>query len=404
MTYGIMIQESPVLPAQEQRVEIVELKGRGHPDTICDAVAERISVELSRAYTRVFGRVLHHNIDKGLLVAGQVSLRLGGGEVVEPMRLIIGDRATMGEGTKTVPVAEIAVAAARDWLKQNLRRVDPDRHVQYQVELKPASPELRSIFDARRDWLVANDTSAAVGYAPLTPTERLVRDLERFLNGAKFKSEFPETGEDVKVLALRRERDLLVTVAMPVLAESVRSEVAYFRLKARILRTIQDYVQGRPHGCGQVRVRVNALDRRGEGLNGMYLTLLGTSAEHGDSGQVGRGNRVCGVIALNRPMSGEAAAGKNPVSHVGKIYNVLAHELAVRIHRQVSGVQEVTVWLCSTIGQRLDRPSMAAASVNLTQGVSLSRIRPAIEHMIQDGLDGLGSFCESLARGKYPVW
>ena len=66
----------------------------------------------------------------------------------------------------------------------------------------------------------------------------------------------------------------------------------------------------------------------------MYLTLLGTSAEQGDSGQVGRGNRVCGLISLNRPMSVEAAAGKNPVSHVGKIYNVLAHELAMRIYAE----------------------------------------------------------------------
>lgn len=403
MAYDIVIQESPTVPVQEQRVEIVERKGKGHPDTICDAVAERISIELSRAYQKAFGRILHHNIDKGLLVAGQVECRLGGGRVKEPMRLVIGDRASAGVGRKTLPVADIAVGAARGWFTEHLRHLDPVRHVQYQVELKPGSPELDSIFEPRKGPFVANDTSAAVGYAPLTPTERLVLAVERFLNGPLFKSEFPETGEDIKVMAFRLDQDLSLTVAMPLLARYIKSEAHYFTLKARILQTIRTYVAAQPHRFKRVQVAFNALDRRGHGMNGMYLSLLGTSAEQGDSGQVGRGNRVCGVIALNRPMSGEAAAGKNPVSHVGKVYNVLAHELALRIHRQVPGVQEVTVWLGSTIGRRIDRPAIATAQISLTPGLSLRRAEAAAHTIIREGLAGLGSFCDALARGAYGV-
>ncbi|MFQ5992554.1 MAG: methionine adenosyltransferase [Nitrospiraceae bacterium] len=404
MSHGIVIQESPTIPAQDQRVEIVERKGKGHPDTICDAVAERISTHLSRAYSKTFGRVLHHNIDKGLLVAGQVDCRLGGGDVLEPMRLIIGDRATEKFRGKSVPVAQIAVAAARDWFKQNLPHADPDRHIHYQVELKATSSELGAIFERRHGLLVANDTSAGVGYAPFTPTERLVIDVEHFLNGPLFKGEFPETGEDVKVMALRFAHDLTLTVAMPFLAGAIHSEAAYFRLKARVLRALQTYVQGRWHGRKPVRVSLNALDRRGKGLNGMYLSLLGTSAEQGDSGQIGRGNRVCGVIPINRPMSGEAAAGKNAISHVGKIYNVLAHELASRIHCQVHGVREVTVWLCSTIGQRIDRPSMAVAQVSLLRGITHRQVQQAIEGIIREGLESIGPFCDALARGKYSIY
>ncbi len=403
MTDGILIQESPTVPVQAQRVEIVERKGKGHPDTICDAVADRISVELSRAYRKAFGRILHHNIDKGLLVAGQVDCRWGGGRVKEPMCLIIGDRAAAGVGKRTLPVADIVAGAARDWFKQNLRHVDPDRHVRYQVELKPGSPELGAIFEPRRGPLVANDTSAAVGYAPLTPTERLVMDVERFLNGPLFKTEFPATGEDIKIMALRLDRNLSLTVAMPLLADAVRSEAEYFGLKTRTLRAIRAYVGRQPHGCQRVQVALNTLDRRGKGLDGMYISLLGTSAEQGDSGQVGRGNRVCGVIALNRPMSGEAAAGKNPVSHVGKIYNVLAHELATRIHHQVPEVREVTVWLCSEIGRRIDRPTAAAAHVSLARGATLRRVQGRIQAIIRDGLAGLGPFCDALAQGRYPV-
>jgi S-adenosylmethionine synthetase len=224
------------------------------------------------------------------------------------------------------------------------------------------------------------------------------------VNGPLFQSEFPEACEDVKVMALRIERELRLTVAMPLWAGAIRSETAYFESKARLLRAIRAYVHGRPQGGTRVRVTFNALDRRGQGLEGMYLSLLGTSAEQGDSGQIGRGNRVCGVIALNRPMSGEAAAGKNPVSHVGKIYNVLAHELAARIHREVAGVREVTVWLCSTIGRRIDRPAVAAAQVSLARSMTLDRVRAPVARIIREGLEGIGPFCEALAEGKYSVW
>lgn len=402
MTDNIVIQESPALPVADQAVEIVERKGIGHPDTICDSVAERISVELSKAYAKSFGRILHYNIDKGLLVAGQVACRFGGGRVLEPMRLIIGDRAMTGVDRRTIPVMEIVVGAARDWVAKHLRHVDAERHVRYQVELKPGSPELSGIFEPRSGPLVANDTSAAVGYAPLTPTERLVLDLERFLNGP-FKRDFPETGEDVKVMAYRGGQNLVLTVAMPFLARSVRSEAAYFNLKARAKQAIHTYVQTRSSGYGRVQVALNALDRPGRGREGVYLSLLGTSAEQGDSGQVGRGNRVCGVITLNRPMSGEAAAGKNPVSHVGKIYNVLAHELASLIYRRVPGVLEVTVWLGSTIGRRIDRPSMVTVQVCLARGMSLRHVQAPMRQIVRDGLRDLAAFCEQLARGAYPV-
>jgi S-adenosylmethionine synthetase len=317
---------------------------------------------------------------------------------------VMGDRAAVGLAEKKLPIKEIAIGAARDWFKQNLRHVDPDTHVEYQIELKPTSAELGAIFEPRRGLLVANDTSAGVGYAPLTPIERLVIDVEHYLNGPLFKAEFPETGEDIKIMAIRLRDQLSLTLAVPLLAAAVPNAAAYFRQKSRIIQAIQEFVRKRPHGCKKIRIVVNALDRKGKGLAGMYLTLLGTSAEHGDSGQIGRGNRVCGVIPLSRPTSGEAAAGKNPVSHVGKIYNVLAQELASRIHQQVPGVRTATVQLCSTIGQRIDRPAIAVAELSLGKGVSLPRVQKRVRTIIQDGLKGLGPFCEALARGRYQVF
>ncbi len=221
--------------------------------------------------------------------------------------------------------------------------------------------------------------------------------------GARFKSEFPETGEDVKVMGIRVGDALSLTIAMPFLAGLIRTERNYFRLKERVHKELHRYVRGRPHRCKSVDVMLNALDRRGKGLEGMYLTLLGTSAEQGDSGQIGRGNQPCGVIPISRPTSGEAVAGKNPVSHVGKIYNVLAFQLAARIHREIAGVNEATVQLCSRIGSRIDRPAALAVQVSLAHRVSLSGVSNPIRQIVKESLQQIGTFCEELARGKYPV-
>jgi S-adenosylmethionine synthetase len=136
----------------------------------------------------------------------------------------------------------------------------------------------------------------------------------------------------------------------------------------------------------------------------MYLTVLGTSAEGGDCGQVGRGNRVNGVMSLNRPISTEAAAGKNPVSHVGKIYTLLTHQIAGRVVQHVPGVVEVYVWLCSQIGQPINAPLIAAAKVILQDGVGLPDVQPAIETIIVQELADIATFQDRLARGEIPVW
>lgn len=386
----------------DHSVEIVERKGKGHPDYICDAVMDAISVALSNEYLRTFGTILHHNIDKSLLAAGRVTKRFGGGEVTAPMELVIGDRATYRAGGREVPVDAIAVAAARRWLRENLRFVDPDAHVRYRVLLAPGSEELTDIFARPGAVRVANDTSAAVGYYPLTPTEQAVLDIEGHLNGRGFKERHPETGEDVKVMGLRRGNTLDVTVAMPLLARSIGSEGEYFTRKREIVEEMRSFLADRVP-FGRVTLFYNTLDLPGRGLGGVYLSLLGTSAEDADSGQVGRGNRVNGLISLNRPLGTEAAAGKNGVSHVGKIYNVLAHRIARQIYESIDGVREVYVLLLSRIGTPVDRPQMAAAQLLLEKGRRIGETKKEVEEIFARELAGMPDFCLALSRGEFPV-
>jgi S-adenosylmethionine synthetase len=397
-----LIIESPRVPLAQEPVEIVERKGLGHPDTICDAVMEAVAVELAQAYLKTCGRVLHFNADKGMLVAGQVACRFGGGAVLAPMRLVMGDRATFHWKNRQIPVTDIAEQTAYKWFKRHLPRIKPLKDLECQVELKPASEELRSVAERPKEP-VANDTSATVGYAPLTPTERLVFRVERFLNGSSFKKEFPDTGEDVKVLAVRSGRDFTVTVAMPLLAPLIRNESEYFKRKALVERILTDFVTQKVGASFSPRVFLNVLDHRGAGEAGTYLTLLGTSAEAGDSGEVGRGNRVCGVISLRRPASAEAAPGKNPVAHVGKIYNVLAQVLAEDIHRKVQGLRDVTVWITSQIGQPVSLPQAVVVEVTLAKGARREVVQAQVRREVQLAFTHMKSFCKALTQGLYAV-
>ncbi len=389
-------------PVTDQRVEVVERKGLGHPDHLCDAMLEAVSIALSQEYLRTFGTVLHHNIDKGLLAAGRVEKRFGGGRILAPMELTIGDRAAFGAGRKRVPVERIAVRAVRSWMQEHLRFVDPKKHLACRVVLAPGSEELTDIFSRSGTVLGANDTSAAVGYYPLSPTEQAVLGLERFLNGPGFKKRFPETGEDVKIMGLRTGRDLDLTVAMPLICRFVRSEGSYFGRKVELQQVMERFAR-RFTAFRSVSVRFNTLDTPARGLQGVYLSLLGTSAEDADSGQVGRGNRVNGLISLNRPLGTEAAAGKNPVSHVGKIYNVLAHRAARLICEQVSGLREVQVLLLSRIGAPINEPQAATVQVLAERGRPTAAMLRRAGKVLEDQLARIHILCRDLSRGKYEV-
>jgi len=389
-------------PLEEQKLEIVERKGLGHPDSICDAIMDQISVRLSRAYLEKFGAIMHHNADKSLLVAGEIETKFGGGLVKEPMLLIFGDRATFEVEGISLPIKQISIQTAKEWFKNNLRFVDPEKHVRYQVELKPGSAELVDIFKRKGMLLGANDTSAAVGYAPMTKTETIVLETERYVNSKDFKRRFSQSGEDVKVMGLRRGSNLDLTIAMAFVDRFVESEKDYFRKKAEILEEIKGFVKENAD-FENVTVKLNTLDVEGRGIGGVYLTVLGTSADGADSGQVGRGNRVNGVIPLNRPLCSEAAAGKNPVSHVGKIYNLLTHKIASSVYEQVPGIEEVYIWLLSQIGKPIDQPAIAAAQVVMKSGNSFEHVIKETEEVMDNELKNIEKFCMDLAYGKIPI-
>ncbi len=397
---NIVVEELHARPITENKIEIVERKGLGHPDFICDSIMDQISVGLSKEYLKKFGAIMHHNIDKGLLVAGEADQAFGGGKIKSPMKLVIGDRATFEVEGDEINVDEIAISTSKKWIKENLRFVDPEKNIEYQVELKRGSEALTDLFERKGTVLGANDTSAAIGYAPMSPTESIVYNTERFLNSKEFKRDFPESGEDIKVMGLRSDTELHLTIANALVDRYTESEVDYFKKKEGILEEIKAFVD--KESDMKNFIYLNTLDQTGRGLAGCYLTVTGTSAEDADCGQVGRGNRVNGIIPLNRPIGSEAAAGKNPVSHVGKIYNVLTHQIANKVYQEVPGLREVYVWLLSQIGQPIDQPKIAVTQVILEKG-RFEDVADEIEAVIENELADIHAFTMDLAHGKIPV-
>jgi S-adenosylmethionine synthetase len=246
---------------------------------------------------------------------------------------------------------------------------------------------------------VANDTSFGAGYAPYSRLEQSVLHVSSLLRGSDFRLAFPAAGDDFKVMGRRIDARIGMTIALAFVDREVRDLGDYFAQKAAMETWLAERLTP---GCS---ILINALDTsNADGEQGIYLTVTGTSAEQADDGQVGRGNRVSRLITPSRPMSLEAAAGKNPVSHVGKLYNVLSSELARGLMMDVPELREVSVQLLSAIGQPVNQPLLVGLACCLKGGSSAPLHEGRLRAIVQAHLDSLPSLSMRLARGEARVF
>jgi len=370
---------------QDFEVEIVERKGKGHPDSLVDGASEAVSLGLCNYYIENFGAILHHNVDKGILVGGKAEARFGGGRVLTPVYLMVAGRATELVPLKgknyAVPVEEIAVSSIKKFIRETMRFLDPDKHVVVDTKIKQGSPDLVAVFLRKGAMPIANDTSIGVAYAPLTPTEKLVLEVEHRLNDSGFKRKYPEVGEDVKVMAMRRKKKLDLTVAAAMVGPKIPDASHYVSVLADVKGEV-DRLASKVDL--DVNVKLNAADDLKHGT--YYLTVTGTSAEQGDDGNTGRGNRVNGLISPMRQYSMEATAGKNPVNHTGKLLNAVAIVASNQIVKEVPGVKEAYVRVLSRIGVPIDRPQIASAALLLESGTTVAAVRGDVQSILDDSL------------------
>ncbi|MES0327150.1 MAG: methionine adenosyltransferase [Gammaproteobacteria bacterium] len=384
-------------PYSESPVEIVERKGIGHPDTICDALAEELSRSLCQFYLKNFGFILHHNVDKVLLRGGSSKASFNGGEVLVPMEIYMAGRATFEYKGIKVPVDELVESSCRNWLETNISALDAFRHITIYNLIRPGSSDLVELYLRQQQTGVAlaNDTSCGVGYAPLSELEQVVLEVEHALNSVAIKSQHPEIGADIKVMGVRRHHHFDLTVACAYIDQHIKDIVDYQVKKSQLSQLVETIAA--KHTDMVVKVAVNSADDIA--AHSVYLTVTGTSAEAGDDGEVGRGNRVNGLISPYRPMNMEAAAGKNPVTHVGKLYNILAQVIASEVVDQLAGVEECYCYLVSQIGSPIDEPKVVDLKLHLQEGVTMSSVQAQVEEIIRNKLAGIQNIQQDVVAG-----
>ena len=397
---NIVITPMTFRPTYELDAEIVERKGTGHPDTICDYLAENLSRELCLWYLREYGAVMHHNVDKALLVGGVARAEFGGGEVIEPIEIYLVGRAILEKDGKRLDAHDLAVESAKRWLRENIKNLDVEKHVVIHTKIKPGSKDLVELFERfqkKGEVPLANDTSFGVGYAPLDSLERAVFEAERFLNSEEMKKEHPEIGEDIKVMGVRIRDKFRLTIALAFVGKYIKDIQDYFQKKEEIRKKVKERVEAVI--SKEVDIFINTADSREN--NSVYITVTGTSAEQGDDGQVGRGNRVNGLITPYRPMSLEAAAGKNPISHIGKIYNRVANLIAQRVVEEVEEVEEAYCYIVSQIGKPINEPQVLDVSVRTKK--DLKSLEELVRKIAQEELDKMPEVWKGFVEGLYPV-
>jgi len=228
-------------PYYSQAVEIVERKGVGHPDTICDALAEELSRTLCTFYLDNFGLVLHHNVDKALLWGGTSQSKFGGGKIILPMEIFLAGRASSEYKGISVPIEDLVEQSCTSWLKANIHALDPEQHVKLHSLIRPGSPELVELYLRQESTgiALANDTSCGVGYAPLSETESIVLLVEQTLNSAASKAAHPETGEDIKVMAIRHDKNIELTVSCAFIDRYISDVDDYLLKKSQLVKLVE---------------------------------------------------------------------------------------------------------------------------------------------------------------------
>ncbi len=396
MSRNIRVEALDQTPIEQQRIELVERKGIGHPDSLMDGIAESVSRALSRAYLEECGAVLHHNTDQGEVVGGETIPAFGGGKVIKPIYVLIVGRATKQFNGMHFPTDSIAVKAARDYIRSTITNADLDRDVIVDCRMGEGSTDLRDVFRPCQDSKPrANDTSFGVGHAPFSEAETIVRSLSDYIDGP-LRKKYPVLGQDVKIMALRDGDCITLTVACAMVGRYCSGIHEYLEIKETMQAELERVA--RRHTSRQVRVDINTADNPDTGS--VFLTVIGTSAEMGDDGSVGRGNRCNGLITPNRPMSMEATSGKNPINHIGKIYNLLSTQVARECVEKVKGIDEIYIRILSQIGNPIDQPLVASAQIIPKPGTSFKTISYEVESIIDTSLENVTCVTEKVISGE----
>ncbi len=331
------------ISSDQQPIEIVERKGLGHPDTVADGIAESISIEYSKYCLENFGAILHHNVDKAIVLGGQCDLEYGRGELLKPFRVLLAGRMSRSFDNQMIDIKNIQTKAVKNYFKKILPRLNLDRDLEFHT-FTSSSSRIPYWFSPRAiDDLPehknphANDTATIIGFWPLSMLEQIVLASERYFYefDPEVRPRFDFVGGDIKIMALRKEKDVELTLCVPFHADKISSQKEYYERKTLIEGGLRESLQKRFSNLFDITLKINTQDQKirneKDDGRGRYLTVIGSALDYGEEGISGRGNRCRGLISSMRPSTVESVYGKNPVYHVGKVYSLITQEIARQI-------------------------------------------------------------------------
>jgi len=379
----------------DEPIEIVERKGIGHPDSLADGIAENFSVDYSNYCLKKFGSILPHWVDKVLIVGGKSEVNFGKGSFIKPIEVYIAGKLTEAVGNKRIPIQLIAKSSAKKYIKNILKYLDVKKNLKIILKTNNSVGAGRdkywyqpmNIKDLKTITtnLRANDAVIATAYANLSETEQITLELEKFLNSEKFKKLYPVIGTDIKILSIRTKNKIDVTVCIPFIANLTPNRKFYDRIKKEVKIIIFNFVSQRTNK--NVNVFINTRDSK----TAVYMTVTGTTADTGDCGVTGRGNRINGLISPLRETAIEAPCGKNPLYHPGKLYLILANNLANDIFR-ITGCENY-VNIVSQTGRKLNDPFLLLIKI-----ANASIKKEKIEQIVITHLNNISGITKNLLK------
>ena len=393
-------------PPNTRRIEIVERKGLGHPDTLADGLAEELSCEYAKLTLSKFGYILHHDFDKIALVGGKSRVEFGKGYIVSPIKVYLNCRISTQFANQSIDVKKFLSDTTISFLKKKLPDISRnDIRIHYGYETSSSPGGVKGSSGPREYWftprgpedlpelkiLKANDTAIGCSFFPLSTAEKIALEVENFLNSKQYKKNNPWCGYDIKIHVIKVKQKVEITLAIPQIAKHVFSLKEYISNLEKVKRDIQLYINEHFPGIKKLNIFTNTRDIYE--IPELYLTAIGSSLETGDIGVVGRGNRINGLITPFKCISIEAPYGKNPVYHAGKIYNVLARILSKEIYFLTGHYNEV--YLISQSGRKLSDPWKV-----IVKGSGLSAEKGKIKEIIKDYLNSIPEITKEIINKK----
>lgn len=385
--------------------EFVERKGVGHPDTMCDAIAELASRYYSQYFYNKYGRFAHHWFDKVMLVGGESIIGYGKGELIVPYKVIFSGKCVCNFDGEDIPLMDIFKKAASDVMSDVLTGFDAEKHlvvidetVSYQGPSRKSSryrPVKIVDLVAPEDYnRVSNDCNMLSSFYPLSKLEDMVLSLENMLNSKNFKEQHPQVGSDIKIIGTRKKDKYFLLVNLPFVASYVNSYEEYVAYSKEVMILIEIFVKDK-YGVG-CELLFNPSNHK----DTPYLTVLGSAGDSGDVGVVGRGNRINGLITPMRCMSIEAPAGKDSIDHTGKLYGIIADRISKKIYELIQKPVETYIFVAK--GTSLFQPDDVMVKVDKSN-MDLE-MEKEIELFVENELKGTCKLTEELVQQGILLW